>query len=140
VTAAEFIQPRTPQKDWTMKQNMGLLKVRGLCALVEKCMNQVGGPPPIKKYIGGNVVNIEHMLERFSIMMAACRQNEYCKRDIHLLDFKIKVFLFAFARFDDGMKSRNDAVYGVSPSNRPSEKYSSHDDKAVIIYAMDNDI
>jgi hypothetical protein len=55
----EFAQPRTPQKDWTMKQNMGWLKLRylsrgastlnakDLCALVENYMNQNGGPPPI---------------------------------------------------------------------------------------------
>jgi hypothetical protein len=30
VTDYEFVQPRTPQKDWTMKQNMGWLKLRDL--------------------------------------------------------------------------------------------------------------
>jgi hypothetical protein len=73
-------------------------------------MNQNGGPPPIKQDIGGNVENIEHMLERFSIMMAACMKSEYCKHDVHLLHLKIKVFLSDFARFDEGMKSRNDAL------------------------------
>jgi hypothetical protein len=61
VTDYDCVQPRTPQKDWTMKQNMGWLKVhdltrgatkinaKDLCALVEKYMNQIGGPPPIEK-------------------------------------------------------------------------------------------
>jgi hypothetical protein len=88
-----------------MKQNMGWLKLRDLtrgastfiakdlCDLVEKYMNQYCGPPPIKQDIGGNVDNIEQMLESFSMMMAACMQSEYCKHDIHLLHLKIKVFL-----------------------------------------------
>jgi hypothetical protein len=32
------------------------------------------------------------------------------KYDIHLFDLKIKIFLSNFARFYDGMKSRNDAL------------------------------
>jgi hypothetical protein len=30
VTFYEFVQPRTPQKDWTMKQNMRWMKLSGL--------------------------------------------------------------------------------------------------------------
>jgi hypothetical protein len=131
----EFVKPRTPQKYWKMKQNMGWLKLRDLsrgastlnakylCTLVQKYMKQNGGDPPIKQDISGNVENIEHMLESFSIMMAACMHSEYCKHDIHLLDLKIKVFLSDFARFDEGMKSRNDAL-----------------NEDVIIDTMDNDL
>jgi hypothetical protein len=105
VTDHDFFQPKKTQKYWTMKQNIGWLKVRDLsrgasklnakdlCALVEKYMNQIGRPPPIKQDIGVNVENIEHMPESFSIIMVACMQNDYCKHDIHLLDLKIKTFL-----------------------------------------------
>jgi hypothetical protein len=104
VTDIKFIEPKTPQKDWTMKQNIGWLKVRELSrgvsslnakdlgALVEKYMNQSGGPPTIKKDIGGNIENIEHLVESFSSMISACMQSQYCKRDVELLDLKIKVF------------------------------------------------
>jgi hypothetical protein len=114
------------------------LNVKDLCALVEKYMHQVGGPPPIKQDIGVNVENIEHMLKKMSMMMTACMQNECYQRSIHLLDLKIKVFLSDFARFDDGMKSRNDAVDVISTINRPPYDDSSDDDEATIIDAMDN--
>jgi hypothetical protein len=70
-----------------MKQNLGWLKVcdlsRGdsklnannVSAIVQKYMYQVGGPPLIKKDIGGSVENIEHMLESFYVTMAACMQD-----------------------------------------------------------------
>jgi hypothetical protein len=89
-----------------MKQNIGWLKVRDLSrgvsslnakdlsALVDKYMGQSGGPPPIKKDIGGNVENIEtieHLVESFSSMISACMQSQYCKRDVELIDLKIKV-------------------------------------------------
>jgi hypothetical protein len=113
----EFIQPLTPKKDWTMKQNLGWLKIRDLSrgdsklnandvsAIVQKYIYQVGGPPPIKRDIGGSVENIEQTLESFSVMMAACMQDGYSDRDIQLLAYKIKVFLSYFSTFDNGMKS-----------------------------------
>jgi hypothetical protein len=97
-------------------------------------------PPPIKQDIGGNVDNIEQMLESFSMMMAGCMQSEYCKHDIHLLRLKIKVFLSDFARFDEGMKSRNEALNVNVPRNTPVDEDSSVDDEDAIIDTMINDV
>jgi hypothetical protein len=107
---------------------------------VENYMNQSGGPPTIKQDICGNVENIEHILESFSIMMASCMQSEYCKHVIHLLDIKIKVFLSECARFDEGMKSRNDALNVDVPRNTPLDEDLSVDDEYAIIDTLDNDL
>jgi hypothetical protein len=117
VTDYKFIEPQTPHQDWTMKQSLGWLKVRylsrGAATMNAKDisqlvhdynMAQVGGPPPMKQDIGGNVANIEVMLESLSTMMAACMQSEYTERDIVSLDLKIKVFLSDLASFDESMK------------------------------------
>jgi hypothetical protein len=103
-------------------------------------MNQNCGPPTIKQYIGRNVENIGHMMEIFTIMMAVCMQSEYCKHDIHLLDLKIKVFLSDFARFDEGTKSRNDALNVDVPGNTRLDEDWSVDDEDFIIDTMDNDL
>jgi hypothetical protein len=139
VTDFKTIEPRTPQKDWTMKQNIGWLKVRDLSrgvsslnvkdlsALVDKYMNQSGGPPPIKQNIGGNVENIEHLVESFSSMISACMQSQYCKRDVELLDLKIKVFLSDHATFDNAMKSRT-ATSNTVPQGNDMMDFNPSDD------------
>jgi hypothetical protein len=131
VTEYQFIEPQTPQQYWTMKKSLGWLKVRDLSRgaakmnakeliqLVHDYMTQVGGPPPMKQDIGGNVANIEFMLESLSTMIAACMQSEYTEQDIVLLDLKIKVFFSYFANFDDSMKCRSDVV-DIGTSSGPN--------------------
>jgi hypothetical protein len=151
VTDFKFIEPRTPQKDWTMKQKIGWLKVRDLSrgvsslnakdlsALVDKYMNQSGGPPPIKQYIGGNVENIEHLVESFPSMISACMQSQYCKRDVELLDLKIKVFLSDHATFDNSMKSRTATSNTVPQGNGMMDFNPSDDeDEDVLIDGINN--
>jgi hypothetical protein len=87
VTEYQYIEPHTPQQDWTMKQNLGWLKVhdlsrggakmntKDLSQLVHDYMTQLGGPPPIKQYTGANVANIEIMLESLSTMMDTCMKS-----------------------------------------------------------------
>jgi hypothetical protein len=148
----EFIEPLTPQKDWTMKQNLGWLKIRDLIrgafklnandliAIVQKYMYQVGGPPPIKQDIGGSVENIEHMLESFSVTMTACMQDGYSGRVIQFISYKIKVFLSDFSTFDNGMKSRNNVLDFLPHHNQLSVSKSGEEEEAAIFDSIDNDV
>jgi hypothetical protein len=103
-------------------------------------MYQVGGPPTIKQDIGGSIENIEHMLESFSVMMAACMQDGYSDRDIQLLAYKIKVFISVFSTFDNGMKSRNNVLDFVLHHNQLSVSESGEEEEAAIFDSIDNDV
>jgi hypothetical protein len=151
VTEYQLIEPQTPQQDWTMKQNLGWLKVRDLSRkvtkinvkdlnqLVHDCMKQVFFTPPTKQYIGGNAANIEVILESISTMKAACMQSEYTERDKVLLDLKIKVFLSGFASFDESMKCRSDVV-DIGTSSGPNFTEPTEDNgDGHVIYAVNSD-
>jgi hypothetical protein len=126
-----------------MKQNIGWLKVcdlsrgvstlnaKDLSDLVDKYMNQSGGPPPVKQDIGGNVENIEHLVESFSSMISACMQSQYCKRDVEFLDLKIT--------FDNAMKSRTATSNTVPQGNDMMDFNPSDDeDEDVLIDGINN--
>jgi hypothetical protein len=145
ITEYQFIETQTPEQYWTMKQNLGWLKVcdlsrgaakmnaKDLSQLVHDYMKQVGGPPPMKQGIGGNVVNIKVMLESLSTMMDACMQSEYTGQDILLLDLKIKVFLSDSANFDNSMKCCSDVVdIGTSSGPNFTEPNEYNEDGPVI--------
>jgi hypothetical protein len=151
VTEYQFIEPQTPQQDWTIKQNLGWLKLRDLSRgaakmnakdlsqLVHDYMTQLVGPPPMKQDIGGNVANIEVMLEIISTMMAACMQSEYTEQDIVLLDLKIKVLLSDIATFDESMKCRSDVV-NIGTSSGPNFTEPTEDNEdGHVIHAVNSD-
>jgi hypothetical protein len=151
VTEYQFIEPQTPHQDWTLKQNLGWLKVRDLSRgvakmnakdlgqLVHDYMTQVGGPPPMKQDIGGNFANIEVMLESIYTMMAAYMQSEYTEQAIVLLELKIKVFLSDFANFDESMKCRSDVV-DIGTSSGPNfTEPNEHNEDGHVIHAVNSD-
>jgi hypothetical protein len=116
------------------------LNANDLSSIVQKCMYQVGGPPPIKQDIGGNVENIERMLESFYGMMAACMQDGYSERDIQLLAYKNKVFLSDLSTFENGMKSRNNVLDFAPDHNQLFVSESGEEEEAVIFDSIDNDV
>jgi hypothetical protein len=116
-----------------MNRGAAKMNAKDLSQLVNYYMTQVGGNPPIKQDMCGNVANIEVMLESLSTMMDACMQSEYTERDIVLLDLNINVFLSDFASFGDSMKCRSDVVYiGTSSGPNFTEPTEDNEDGHVI--------
>jgi hypothetical protein len=121
------------------RRGVSYLNAKDLSALVDKYMNQSGGPPPIKRDVGGNVENIENLVGSFSSMISACMQIQYYKHAVELLDLKIKVFLSDHATFDNAMKSQTAASNTVPQGNDMMDFNPSDDeDEDVLIDGINN--
>lgn len=126
-----FVEPDTPQHQWTMPVNKGWLKVRGLPQKgrahelrerVKQHMNQEGGPPPIIPHSGGPVQTVKTCVQALSSLVACVMVAEVTPEVIELTDRHVKLFLSAFEAFDANIRPPKKIN---APKKGPSDDISS---------------